>query len=362
MNLEETTMMNHPTSRRAWLTAALASVLPAAGYTAAPLEHVALERRSAARPYRIYAITFRGMTDVEKGFEEYFASRKIPVQIIYRDLNRDATRMPAFLDEIRAIRPDLVYTWGTSVTLGVLGPYDAVNPSRHITDIPVVFTLVASPTLAKIVPEAESASRRNVTGVVHVAPVAAQIKAMAAYRPFQTLGVLYTPTEQNSIVVLDEIRKLGRTSGFDTVTRTFRLDAGRKVSADGAADLVRELKEAKAQWLYLPPDSFLGTLAQDVIIPTAMEVGLPTFASTEQLMQAGALSGLVSRYHSVGQFTAHKAEQILVGRQAASSVPIETLKRFSYQVRISAAERLKLPPPLPMFNYAEIITDSPVAQ
>jgi len=355
-------MMNHP-SRRAWLAAALAATLPASTLGIANAqEATASTRRSSTRPYRIYAITFRGMTDVEKGFEEYFASRKIPVQITYRDLNRDSTRMPGFLDEIRATRPDLIYTWGTSVTLGVLGAYDAVIPSQHITDIPVVFTLVASPTLAKIVSEKEPSARRNVTGVVHVAPVAAQIKAMAAYRPFQTLGVLYTPTEQNSVVVLAEIRKLGRELGFDTVSRTFRLDASRKVSADGAADLVRELKEAKAQWLYLPPDSFLGTLAQDVIIPAAMEVGLPTFASTEQLMQAGALSGLVSRYYSVGQFTAHKAEQILIGKQAAETIPIETLKRFSYQIRISVAEKLKLPPPLPMLSYAEILSDAPVAQ
>jgi putative ABC transport system substrate-binding protein len=355
-------MNNHP-SRRAWLAAALAAALPASGFALPNAQDQgAPARRQSSRPYRIYAITFRGMTEVEKGFEEYFASRKIPVQIIYRDLNRDASRLPGFLDEIRSMRPDLIYTWGTSVTLGVLGPYDAVNPSQHITDIPVVFTLVASPTLAKIVPDKESATRRNVTGVVHVAPVAAQIKAMAAYRPFQTLGVLYTPTEQNSVVVLGEIRKLGRELGFDTVSRTFRMDANRKVSADGAADLVRELKEAKAQWLYLPPDSFLGTLAQDVIIPAAMEVGLPTFASTEQLMQAGALSGLVSRYYSVGQFTAHKAEQILIGKQAAETIPIETLKRFSYQIRISVAEKLKLPPPLPMLSYAEILSDAPVAQ
>jgi hypothetical protein len=32
-------------------------------------------RRPQQRPLRILAITFRGMTDVEKGFEEYFASR-----------------------------------------------------------------------------------------------------------------------------------------------------------------------------------------------------------------------------------------------------------------------------------------------
>jgi putative tryptophan/tyrosine transport system substrate-binding protein len=353
-------MMNKLNTRRQWLAAALAAGVCPAVVAQAAASASAKRPANAARPLRIFAITFRGMTDVEKGFEEYFASRKIPVQITYRDLNRDATRMPAFLDEIRNTKPDVIYTWGTSVTLGVLGPYDAVDPAKHITDVPVVFTLVASPTLAKIVPE--GGTRKNVTGVIHVAPVAAQIQAMAAYRPFQKLGVLYTPTEKNSVVVLEEIRKIGRERSFDTIERTFRLDAQRKVTADGAADLVRELKDAKAQWLYLPPDSFLGTLAQDVIIPAAMEVGLPTFASTEQLMQAGALSGLVSRYHSVGQFTAHKVEQILLGKVAAETVPIETLKRFSYQIRISVAEKLKLPPPLPMFNYAEILNDAPVAQ
>ena len=350
--------MTHDLDRRRWLTAALAGAAAPAAWAASPpapsAGPVQAVNKSAQRPLRIYAITFRGMTDVEKGFEEYFASRKIPVQITYRDLNRDNSRMPGFLDEIRATRPDLVYTWGTSVTLGVVGPHDAVVKSQHITDIPVVFTLVAAPVQAKIVGDLRS-SQRNITGVTHVVPTDAQVRAISAYRPFQTLGVLYTSTEKNSVVVLDEIRRLGRERGFNTVDRSFRLDAQRKPIADGAADLVREIKDAGAQWLYLPPDSYLGTLAEGVIIPAAMEVGLPTFASTEQLMQAGALSGLVSRYYNVGQFTAHKAEQILVGKKAASEVPVEALKRFSYQIRMAAAHKLKMPPPLPMFNYAELI-------
>ena len=124
--------------------------------------------------------------------------------------------------------------------------------------------------------------------------------------------------------------------------------------------MIAELKTRGAQWLYLPPDSYLGTIAQDVIIPAAMEAGMPTFASTEQLMQAGALSGLVSRYYGVGQFTGYKAEQILVQKMNPAAIPVETLKRFSYQIRMSVAEKLKLPPPLPMFNYAEFIDDEPV--
>jgi putative tryptophan/tyrosine transport system substrate-binding protein len=359
----------HSLRRRALLAAALgisaASTAPGLAWAQTPTVKRAPAPAPAAvagaRPFRIYAITFRGMTDVEKGFEAYFAARKIPVQITYRDLNRDSKRLPGFLEEIRATKPDLVYTWGTSVTLGVVGPHDTTTPEQFITDIPVVFTLVAAPTLAKIVND-NGQQRPNLTGVVHVAPVAAQVQAMASYRPFKTLGVVYTPTEQNSVVILNELRKLGKEKGFEIVERPFKLDAKQKPLADGASDLVRELKDAKAQWLYLPPDSFLGTLAQDTIIPAAMASGLPTFASTEQLMQAGALSGLVSRYHSVGEFTAFKAEQILVGKQKPQQIPIEPLKRFSYQIRINAAEKLKLMPPLPMFNYAEIINDTPISQ
>jgi putative ABC transport system substrate-binding protein len=352
-------------NRRALLAAALGASAASAAPGLAMAQTQGGKKPAAAapavRPFRIYAITFRGMTDVEKGFEAYFASRKIPVQITYRDLNRDAKRMPGFLEEIRATRPDLVYTWGTSVTLGVVGPHDTTTPEQFISDIPVVFTLVAAPTLAKIVTET-GPQRPNLTGVVHVAPTAAQVQAMSSYRPFKTLGVLYTPTEQNSVVIVNDLRKLAREKGFELVERTFKVDDKKKPLADGAADLVRELKDAKAQWLYLPPDSFLGTLAQDTIIPAAMANGLPTFASTEQLMQAGALSGLVSRYYSVGEFTAFKAEQILVGKQKPQAIPIEPLKRFSYQIRINAAERLKLMPPLPMFNYAEIINDTPISQ
>jgi len=312
-----------------------------------------------SRPYRIYAITFRGMTDVERGFQDYFAARRIPVQITFRDLNRDASRMPGFVEEIRRMKPDLVYTWGTSVTLGVVGTYDNYDAQQNIVDIPVVFTLVAAPVLAKIVRDLKNPGR-NVTGVYHVAPTETQVRAMASYRPFKSIGMIYTPTEQNSVVVVEEVREVSKRLGFTVIAKPFRLDANKRVTSEGAADMVKELKQQNVEWLYLPPDSYLGTQTKAIIIPAAMAVGLPTFASTEQLMETGALTGLVSRYHSIGQFTAFKAEQILVNRVPASKIPVETLSRFALQVNMDVAEQLKLPPPLPMFNYAELINSKTV--
>jgi putative ABC transport system substrate-binding protein len=307
--------------------------------------------------FRIYAITFRGMTDVERGFQEYFAARRIPVDITFRDLNRDASRMPGFIDEIRQTRPDLIYTWGTSVTLGVVGPFDGIDRSKHITDLPVVFTMVAAPVLAKIVPDLNT-PKRNITGVYIVAPTETQIRAMASYRPIKTLGMIYTPTEQNSVVVLDEVRQLSKKMGFNVIAKPFKLDSKKQVTNEGAADMVREMKQQGADWLYLPPDSYLNTQTKGLIIPAAVEAKLPTFASTEGLMETGALLGLVARYHSIGQFTAYKAEQILVQKRKPENIPVETLTRFSLQVRMDVAEQLKLPPPLPMFNYAELITSN----
>ena len=193
--------------------------------------------QTPARPYRIYAITFRGMTDVEKGFQDYFAVRRIPVQITFRDLNRDNSRMPGFLDEIRRTRPDLIYTWGTSVTLGVVGTYDNYDAQQNIVDIPVVFTLVAAPVLAKIVRDLKNPGR-NVTGVYHVAPTETQVRAMASYRPFKSIGMIYTPTEQNSVVVVEEVREVSKRLGFTVIAKPFRLDANKRVTSEGAAEMV----------------------------------------------------------------------------------------------------------------------------
>jgi putative ABC transport system substrate-binding protein len=270
--------------------------------------------------------------------------------------------MQGFIEEIRRTKPDLIYTWGTNVTLPVVGTYDQVDPAVHITDIPVVFTLVAAPVGANIVRDLKNPGR-NVTGVYHVAPTEAQIRAMASYRPFKSLGILYTPTEQNSVVVVEEVREVAKRLGFSVIARPLKLDSNKKVTSEGAPEMVRDLKlRDGVEWLYLPPDSTLGTMAQKLIIPAAMSVGLPAFASTEQLMETGALTGLVSRYHSIGQFTAYKAEQILVNKVPAAKIPVETLTRFSLQVRMDVAEQLKLPPPLPMFNYAELITPKTEAE
>lgn len=326
----------------------------AAGLAAAALPGTLVAATPGSRtPRKIYMITWRGNTDVEKGFQGYLAGRNLPVEFVLRDAGQDAKRVAEFTDEIRQLKPDLVYTWGTSATLGVVGPWD--KPSGRIGDIPLVFTLVASAAGAKLVPPGAERGR-NITGVSHMAPLETQIAAMRSYRPFRRVGVLYNAAEQNSVAGIRELQELSKKQGFDVVQRTFKADAAGKPMPEGIAGLVGEIREAGADWLYIGPDSYLFTRLQDVA-DAANQLKLPTFATTESVVNspAGVLAGLVSKYYSIGQFTGFKAEQILFKDVPAARVPVETLSRFSFQIRMETAKRINFFPPVSLFNYAEFL-------
>ena len=324
-----------------------------AGSFAASAASAQAQGAAPARVPRILMITFRGETDVERGFKAYLASAGVTAEILARDAKRDAANVAGILQEAVEFKPDLIYTWGTPVTLAVAGTYDA--PKVHaLSGVPVVFSLVAAPVQSRIVP-ALSGHGRNLTGAVHVVPTDVHLRAMQSYRPFTKVGVLYTASEQNSKAIVAEMRAWGQRTGVQVIERTFAQDANGRPVVDGAEELVAGIRQAGAQWLYLLPDTFLGSVYNRVA-PAALAQKLPTFGAAELAVRSGgALVGLVSRYHSIGQLAAAKAVDLLVRGKPAASLPVETLKRFSLIVNMTVARSLGAYPPIEMLNYAEVI-------
>lgn len=310
---------------------------------------------AAQTPFRIYMITWRGPTDVDKGFQNYLAERNIPVEYIMRDANKNPALLPQFVEEIKRLKPDLVFTWGSPATLGVVGRYDDPHPEKYIRDIPVVFALVADPVGVHIVP-ALASSKKNVTGVYHIASTEAILAAIKAYRPFTRLGILYNKSEQNMVAYVKALRATADKRGIQLIERTFKIAADGKPSPEGVSDILSDIKKSGAEWLLIGPDSYFSSIV-DVMAPAVREAKLPAFAAVEAAVMGpeGILAGLVCKYYSVGQFTGYKAEQILLGKKAPADIPIETLNRFSYVVRIGVAKELRFYPPVSMFNYAEIL-------
>ncbi len=236
----------------------------------------------------------------------------------------------------------------------MVGRFDAIDPAKHIVDIPVVTCMVADPVELGVVPEWRS-SGRNVTGTSHVAPLEVQLRAMQAYGPLNHLAVIYNTTEPGPGVVVDKFRELSEQFGFRLSAWPVPLDPDGKSRADSLPDLVREVGKTKPDFVYLGPDSFLGANRR-VVTEAAAEAGVPTFVSSEvYLKSAEALAGVVSRYYNMGQFCAYKAEQILVQGIPPKAIPFETLKRFSYMVRADTARKIDYYPPIQLLNIAEFI-------
>jgi putative ABC transport system substrate-binding protein len=304
------------------------------------------------KPFKIAMILWRGETKVEEGFRAYFVSRNIAVDFQVYNINRNIDAIPGVIDKIRKNPPDLVYTWGTGVTMAVAGRYDAVDPGRNITDLPVVFVMVSAPWKTGIAAP-KGQTRSNVTGASHIAPLAAQINAIRAYRPMKSLGVVYNVQESNSVSNIADLRALGKEMSFDVLVEPL----GEKGDPDPARipGAVADLAKKGADFLYIGPDNFIGTY-RDALTNAGFANGLGTFSATELEVREGhALFGLVSRYELVGRLAASKAAAILVEGVLPGDLPIETLNRFSYLIRLSAAKKLHLYPPLPLLDYAEIV-------
>ncbi len=314
----------------------------------------AMPARAASRTYRIYLVLWRGNTDVEQGFQAYLNERGIRHELIVRDLNTDRSKLPGFVAEIRELRPDLVYTWGTTSTLGIVGPYDARDPAKFVTDIPVVFTLVAYPLAAKLVAD-ETTPGGNVTGVRFLAPIDSQLAAIENYRSLNSLAVVYNPAEQNSLINIAELRERAAQGRFRLIEKPAPLDGNGNPQGSAVPMLVRQAKDDGADWLYIGPDSFTAVNA-DALTGTALDARLPSFAATElPLKTAKAMSGLVSPYYALGKLTASQAEKILIEGTPAGRLAVAQLSRFSLVLNMPVIKQLGIFPPMRVLRIADII-------
>lgn len=309
----------------------------------------------ATTPMRVAMILWRGETEVERGFRDYLAEQGVNVRIEVFNLDRDMSRLPAVLAALRVRPPDLVYAWGTSITLGVAGRWDTKESGKYLTGIPILFTMVASPWETGIAPPPSRPARPDVTGVSHIAPLATQINAIRSYLPLRKMGIVYNPGESNSVSNVEALRRQAKIQEFTLLEAPVPLGPDGQPVALAIPRLVDELAAKGAQVLYIGPDNFIGN-HRHVLTSSGIAKGIPSFTATELEIRDGeAMFGLISRYDMVGRLTAAKAHAILIDRQLPAEIPIETLDRFNYLIRLPIARRLKLYPPLPLLRYAEII-------
>lgn len=302
----------------------------------------------------VMLITQRGCEEVCKSFRSNLKEQG-EVEFLWRDADNDPKRIPEFVTEAKQRRPDLIATWGTTVTLGVIGPHDKVEPERHITDIPVVYMYVGNPVQSKVAVSADRSGRPNVAGANTAVPLEAQLAVMKSYRSVRRIGMVYNTNEPAAVAQAKAAEQVFKAAKLDVVAIELRaLSTGEPDPDDISPALTRMTTTGLVDFLYYVGSNFALTHAT-TLSEQAIERGIPTFTAFDVAYRRGPmLLGLVSPLAGVGQIAAYQAGKILFQQKKPADLSIPTLSRHSVLINMEAAHRLRLYPPMKLLQFAEV--------
>ena len=212
--------------------------------------------------------------------------------------------------------------------------------ANNITDIPVLFSAVTDPAVAKIL-------NKNVTGTSDkLENVGEQLDILLKLKPgVKKIGVLYNTSEQNSIVQVEEIKKQAQAKHLEVVVQ----------GVTNFGELAQATKNlvASTDALYLPTDNLVVS-SISLIASEAINAKKPVVSSENSSVELGALFTMGLDYYALGKRTGEMAIEILKGKPV-SQIPFETSKQMKLYVNSKTAQALGLDLKNPAFNGAEFV-------
>jgi len=180
--------------------------------------------------------------------------------------------------------------------------------------IPVVYSAVTDPVAAQLVP-GWAASGTNVTGVSDALPLDKQIELIQRVVPnAKRVGMVYSPGEANSVVVVEQMRALLPKYGLSLVEAS----AARTVDVGSAA---RSLV-GKVDVIYTTLDNNVVS-AYEAMVKVGNDAKLPLIASDFGTVKRGAIAALGLNYDDLALQTGRQVVRILKGEQPGN-IPSET--------------------------------------
>ncbi len=309
------------------------------------------------KPYEIFMVQWRGDTETDQGFKDFFENSRIATNYTIRNPQQNPKNFKRIVAEIRRKKPDLIYTWSMASAKGIDGVLSAPDMSAFIKDIPVVNCMVSDPVVAGI-SETWGKTGRNFTGVSHVASVPSQFQAMTRYRPVKKLSIIFNTMQASPNNAANELKVLADSKGIEVQMLPLSVKQDGKSDVGSITDLLEKAATFNPDFLYIGPDSFL-YVNRDTLFKELAKYTIATFTPSDVFLEKGeALFGLVGNYYVAGQYCAYKAAQILTEGKKAGDIPFDTLRNFSMKVNMAEAKRIGLYPPMDLLSITEVIKTS----
>ncbi len=207
----------------------------------------------------------------------------------------------------------------------------ALAAANASDDIPLLLGAITDPENVGLVASNE-APGGNVTGVSDMTPIDQQLELIRKIQPdATTLGLLYSSSEDNSILQGEMAEELAGEYGFETVTRT--------VSSTNDVSQVAQQLVAEVDAIWTPNDNVVASA-----FPSVLEVsngaGVPVYPAVDMMVAQGGLATLGLNQYEIGVKTGEMAVQLLNGEIDPATTPVLRADETDLVVNFETAEVL----------------------
>jgi len=282
------------------------------------IDHVALD---ASREGFVAALADNGYVDGQN------------ITLDVQNAQGDQSNLSTISDRFVSNKVDLVLAIATPSAQAIAG---------KTTTIPILATAVTDFVAARLVTSNE-APGGNVSGTTDMNPIKDQIDLLVKLVPTaKTVGVLYTSSEDNSIlqakIAKEAIEKLGLNYVEVTVTNSNDVQQATQ-SIVGQCDAI-----------YIPTDNVFAS-AMPVVNSVTVQSKTPVICGESGMVSSGGLATLGINYKDLGYQTGLMAVKILKGEAKPATMPIESSTKFDFVINGTVADEIGLTIPADLQQY-----------
>ncbi|HFI0327090.1 TPA: ABC transporter substrate-binding protein [Streptococcus suis] len=218
---------------------------------------------------------------------------------------------------------------GNDIVLAIATP-SAQSLATVSTETPIVFTAVTDPLSADLVESIEKPGGL-LTGPSDQAPIDKQVELLGQAVPdAKTVGILYTTSERNSEVQVEQAKELLEKAGYKVVVKGI-------TSTNEVQDATTSLmKDVDA--LFIPTDNTVAS-TMTMIGELSVEHKVPVIGGSTDMVDEGGLLTYGTNYEALGRQTAKMAIKIIEGADVSESA-VEYPETVSLHVNEEMAQKL----------------------
>lgn len=211
------------------------------------------------------------------------------------------------------------------------------------SDIPIVLGAITDPEASNLVSSNEQPGG-NITGVSDATPIKEQLNLLKDLLPdAKNIGILYSSSEDNSIVQGKQAEELAKELGFETTTMT--VSSTNDVAQIGAA------LASQVDAIWVPTDNTIASAMNTLVSATDAE-GIPIIPAVDTMVEQGGLATVGLNQYELGKLAGEMTAAILKGEIEPATSPIQYLEQGDIFINQEKAAELGITIPQSILEQA----------